>query len=274
MPGRPPPFTVMLHTWREHGKPRPWDKNDPGESMSTVTTDASSVASVDAAGANGAAGSVPSSPRMSSSRHPNHSLPHAHGATYAHGHSHHRMRSTPSLESLAVFVDGAQPPSPHLGERERTQSRQRFHMSTTTPGYGTSPRTKLVSSRSSNSLDETPQRSAYFQRYGPQRVLSHESLGDKQKQVLSIDSNLSRLCHSQFAHHEASQTGHGADPTGAQHCPDSISKIIRSPCLIVSRAVVASTVVHADTFEDDSGDDFGTGASPTFSSTILNRNQD
>mmetsp|Transcript_3374 Transcript_3374/g.5916 ORF Transcript_3374/g.5916 Transcript_3374/m.5916 type:complete len:216 (-) Transcript_3374:553-1200(-) len=56
MPGRPPPFTTLvLHTWREHGKPRPWEKKDdtsptafsPRVTSPTHTAEPVSLVSVD-----------------------------------------------------------------------------------------------------------------------------------------------------------------------------------------------------------------------------------
>uniref|UniRef100_A0A7S1XHI7 Uncharacterized protein n=1 Tax=Erythrolobus australicus TaxID=1077150 RepID=A0A7S1XHI7_9RHOD len=55
MPGRPPPFTTLvLHTWREHGKPRPWDKRE----------DAPASPSTAAAGGHGEQPPTPHSARV------------------------------------------------------------------------------------------------------------------------------------------------------------------------------------------------------------------
>mmetsp|Transcript_5999 Transcript_5999/g.10798 ORF Transcript_5999/g.10798 Transcript_5999/m.10798 type:complete len:326 (-) Transcript_5999:383-1360(-) len=32
---RPPPFTLVMHTWREHGKPRPWDKDNKRDDVNS-----------------------------------------------------------------------------------------------------------------------------------------------------------------------------------------------------------------------------------------------
>mmetsp|Transcript_9485 Transcript_9485/g.19996 ORF Transcript_9485/g.19996 Transcript_9485/m.19996 type:complete len:345 (-) Transcript_9485:107-1141(-) len=285
MPGRPPPFTTLvLHTWREHGKPRPWDKRDG---------DGGSASSQSNNNTNNEPKSTPSSARVVSSASTAYNNKHHtghHTNHYQHPRSATALLSpraaTRSMTADSVLAScngpdsvsstpGGRPPFPNSHHHHHTHANQPAghhhshlirpnttnaatagaHAGTSRRGAGahelrsTFSMTHMAGSSSSSALINTSDK------VGMRRVQSNEAKLDETGNTVLAPRV--RVASCDFYVDDVPMSNYGVTPAArsaavaAERRAAALASGVRSPGL---------SALAFDMFEDDSGDDFGTGS--------------